>query len=135
MSDITRTPPDRFARAMALYRAGKLQEAEALCTAIVKTIEHFDTLYLLANIQFRLGRPGEALANYEAALALKPGHPEALYNRAIALQGLRRFEEALANYDRALAVKPDFAAAWINRGIALRDLKRSDAALASYHGH
>jgi protein O-GlcNAc transferase len=132
MSDIPLTPPDRFARAMALYRAGDLHDAETLCTAIVKTVEHFDTLYLLANIQVRLGRPSEALANYEAALALEPEHPGALYNRAIVLQGLRRFEEALAGYDRALAVKPDFAAAWINRGIALRDLKRSSEALASY---
>jgi protein O-GlcNAc transferase len=132
MSDIKRTPPDRFAHAIELYRAGKLREAEALCRAIVNTVEHFDTRYLLANIQFRLGRPREALASYEAALALRPEHPEALYNRAIALQGLRRFEEALASYDQALAVKSDFAAAWINRGIALRDLKRPNEALASY---
>jgi protein O-GlcNAc transferase len=132
MSELTLTAPDPFAHAMALYRAGRLHDAEALCTAIAKSGEHFDTLYLLANIQFRLGRASDALANYEAALALKPEHPQALYNRAIVLQGLRRFEEALASYNQALAVKPDFAAAWINRGTALRDLKRYNEALASY---
>jgi protein O-GlcNAc transferase len=132
MSDLTPSAPHPFAHAMALYRAGSLHDAEALCTAIAKTGEHFDTLYLLANIQFRLGRPSEALANYEAALALKPGHPQALYNRAIVLQRLRRFEEALASYNQAVAVKPDFAAAWINRGTALRDLKRHNEAVASY---
>ena len=132
MSDLTLTAPDPFAHAMALYRAGRLHHAEALCTAIATTGQHFDTLYLLANIQFRLGRPNDALANYEAALALNPEHPQALYNRAIVLQGLRRFEDALASYNQALAVKPDFAAAWINRGTALRDLKRYNEALASY---
>ena len=82
MSDLTLTAPDPFAHAMALYRAGRLHDAEALCTAIAKTGQHFDTLYLLANVQFRLGRPNDALANYEAALALNPEHPQALYNRA-----------------------------------------------------
>jgi hypothetical protein len=78
MSDLTLTAPDPFAHAMALFRAGRLHDAEALCTAIAKTGDHFDTLYLLANIQFRPRRPNDALANYEAALALNPEHPQAL---------------------------------------------------------
>jgi tetratricopeptide (TPR) repeat protein len=110
MSDVTLTPSDPLARALGLYRAGKFEDAEAICAAIVKVqVEHFDPVYLLANIQFRLGRPTEALASYEAALALKPEHPEALFNRAIVLHRLRRLEEAMASYNRALAVKPGFA--------------------------
>lgn len=90
-SDVTLTPPDPLARALRLYRARKFQDAEAICAAIVKVqIQHFDPVYLLANIQFRLRRPTEALASYEAALALRPEHPGALCNRASPRSSPRR---------------------------------------------
>jgi tetratricopeptide (TPR) repeat protein len=69
---------------------------------------YFDALHLLAAAQFRTGRPAEALANYEAALAIKPQAADVLNNRAIALKALGRFDEAIASYDSALAVQLDF---------------------------
>jgi predicted O-linked N-acetylglucosamine transferase (SPINDLY family) len=110
MSGIARTLPYRFARATELYRAGKLRDAEVLCMAIVKTVAHFGSLYLLANIQFRLGRPSEALAHYEAALALEPEHPpnsrREAEHRGIAADRLIfaprvPYREYLANYQLA----------------------------------
>lgn len=41
-----------------------------------------------------LKRFDEAHANYDQALALRPDHADALYNRGIALMELRRPEEA-----------------------------------------
>ena len=46
-----------------------------------------------------------------ARSALRPDYAEALNNRGVTLQELKRFEEALASYDRALG-----AAAGLCRG-------------------
>ncbi|MDA0268046.1 MAG: tetratricopeptide repeat protein [Cyanobacteria bacterium] len=66
-----------------------------------------------------LGRYEEAIAAYDAALAIKPDKHEALNNKGIALGNLGRYEEAIAAYDAALAIKPDDHQALNNKGIAL----------------
>jgi len=76
-------------------------------------------------------RYAEALADYDAALALQADFAAAWNNRGIALHELRRYEEALASYDRALSLQPEFAVAWNNRGNTLLDLKDYPAALDS----
>jgi tetratricopeptide (TPR) repeat protein len=78
-----------------------------------------------------LKRPAEALASYDRAIAFKPDHAEAYYNRGNILREFERLEEALSSYDRAIALKPNYAEAYSSRGIALKDLKRSEAALVS----
>jgi tetratricopeptide (TPR) repeat protein len=80
----------------------------------------------------QLGRYGEALADYDGAVALKTDYVEALGNRGIVLQRLTRHQEALASYDRALAINSGYADAWSNRGDILQQLGRYDEALASY---
>jgi predicted O-linked N-acetylglucosamine transferase (SPINDLY family) len=131
--EIALTLPDAFKRAAAAYHAGRFEEAEALCRAILRRKgNHFDTLHLLAVVRSGLGRPQEALASYEKALAIKPDHAEALNNRGVALQDLKRFDEALASYDAALAIKPNYAEGFYNRGNVLQELKRLQDALASY---
>jgi tetratricopeptide (TPR) repeat protein len=87
---------------------------------------------LLGNVQMRLGRFADAQASYEAALALRPGHPDALGNRAVALAEQGRLEAAIAGYRLALAVRPDYPEAHYNLGNALRALRRVDGAAASY---
>ena len=80
----------------------------------------------------RLGRPKEALAGYEQALAIDPTHVEALFNRGNALAALKRPEEALASYTEVIRLKPDHALAFHNRAVVLQMLGRFDEALASY---
>ena len=77
----------------------------------------------MAVVQSRLGKKDEALASYDRALKVRPDFAEALYNRGVTLQELKRFEEALASYDRALKVRPDFVEALYNRGNTLEELK------------
>jgi hypothetical protein len=79
-----------------------------------------------------LGRHQEAVAEFEAALALSPNNPSAHYNRGISLFGLGHYAEAVAAYDRALLIAADHVKAWNNRGLALQALNRHDEALASY---
>jgi tetratricopeptide (TPR) repeat protein len=87
---------------------------------------------MLGNVLLTQYRNEEALASYDKALAIQPDFAEALCNRGVSLQGLKRYDEALASYDKALAIKPDFAEALCNRGNVLKELKRYDEALASY---
>ena len=63
-----------------------------------------------------LGRFEEALAGFDAALALKPDYVEAHYNRGNALRDLLRLEEAKQSFDRAVAIDPAFAPAYRNKG-------------------
>ena len=73
-----------------------------------------------------LGRPDEALASYDQALALRPDDANTFNNRGSALMALGHAEEALASYDRALAIKPDHAEA--------RDLLQRAVELAGSYG-
>ena len=127
------TLSDSFNRAVALYRAGHLDEAEALCSAIVRAqAEDFHAFHLLAVVQLQLGRLHEALTSFDKALAIKPDYAEALIDRGATLHNLQRFEEALASVDKALAVKPDHPEALYDRGITLQHLTRFEEALASF---
>ncbi len=58
------------------------------------------------NILQKLHRFEEALASYEAALALRSTYVDAWCGRGVALKELGRFAEALASFEAALAIDP-----------------------------
>jgi tetratricopeptide (TPR) repeat protein len=64
------------------------------------------------------GRPSEALASYQQALAVRPDCVPALNNRGVALRNLGRLAEALASFDAALEIQPEHLDALNNRGKA-----------------
>ena len=103
------------AQASALYRAGQFAESERIS----------------GDVLMALGRYREALARYEAALALEPLLATALYSSAAALRALGRFEEALTRAHAALALQPT-AQAYFQQAGALRDLGRFSEAVASF---
>ncbi|SOB86855.1 Putative 2OG-Fe(II) oxygenase [Sphingomonas guangdongensis] len=78
------------------------------------------------------GRPAEALALFDRALAIAPDLHEAAVNRAIMLQRLGRTREALADLrarERSLAAVPRY---WTTRASAERALGDVAAAATSY---
>jgi tetratricopeptide (TPR) repeat protein len=79
-----------------------------------------------------LGRYEDAIAAWDAALAIKPVGHEALYNKGVALGNLGRHEDAIATWDAALAIKPDGHEAFNNKGVALDELGRYEEAIAAY---
>ncbi|MGQ0677710.1 MAG: tetratricopeptide repeat protein, partial [Rhodospirillales bacterium] len=85
-----------------------------------------------ANLLRGLNRLADALAGFERAVALDPGHAAAWNNRGVVLKALGRLDQAVESYDRALAAKPDFAEAAANRGLAFRSRGSGADALASY---
>ena len=57
----------------------------------------------------------EALASFEEALSLEPGHGEALVKRGQALERLGRTEAAIQSYDRAIAADSSLTVAYLYR--------------------
>jgi len=70
-----------FERANQQYDLGKFNEAERLYNSIIDTGHYSPELfYNLGNTEFRLEKSGQAILNYERALALSPNNPEAQAN-------------------------------------------------------
>ena len=65
------------------------------------------------------GKLDEAVAEYRAAIRLKPDYAEAHYNLGIALTDQGKLDEAVAEYRAAIRLQPDYAEAHYNLGIAL----------------
>ncbi len=72
------------------------------------------------------GRPAEAVALYERALALAPEYAEAHNNLGVALVALGRTDEAIAHYREAVRIWPRFPRAYGNLGAALAMVGRTD---------
>ena len=62
---------------------------------------------------------GEAMAQFDEALRLKPDDPEAHLDLGVVLAGQGKIREAIAQYSAALRSKPDYPRAHLNLGAAL----------------
>ena len=80
----------------------------------------------------RNGRMQEAIAHFNNAFELDPGHGDAHYNLANALRRLGRVDEALAHYEKALEINPRNVLAHYNLGAMFAQNGRVDEALAHY---
>jgi tetratricopeptide (TPR) repeat protein len=129
----TLDPQAQFHQALALYRAGQLVQAQALCESVIKTQpEHIAAIHVLGTIAYRTGNYLKALDLIGKVIDVYPNNADLHANRGDALQELRQFDAAVASYDRAIALRPAFADAYHARGNALQKLDRQDAAIASY---
>ncbi|EIM76951.1 hypothetical protein A3SI_08506 [Nitritalea halalkaliphila LW7] len=63
----------------------------------------------------------KAIDFYTEALAIDPNYRDALYNRALALERLRRFDEAIYDYGLILAANDQDYEVWFLRGLAHLD--------------
>ncbi|MDD2868198.1 tetratricopeptide repeat protein [Neomegalonema sp.] len=81
------------------------------------------------------GRPKEALAEFDRALKLEPGHLKAIYERAALLMETNRPAEALAGFEAYLKADPQDSDARRNRARLLLALGRwpeAEAAFAAF---
>jgi tetratricopeptide (TPR) repeat protein len=77
------------------------------------------------------GHLNDAIAQYEAALRLKPDLAEAHYTLGVAwAHSPERLNDAIAQYEEALRLKPDYAEAHNNLGNALNAEGRTREAIA-----
>lgn len=90
--------------------------------------------YAIARAHQVLEQWPQALAAYDAVLALEPNHVRALVLRALVLHQLDRRSEAMASLEAALAIDPANATALANRArllLLLEDGARAESALRS----
>jgi len=114
-----------FGAAVDHFEAGRLDDAEAACRAILgKDAEQPDALFLLGLIAQRRGNVAEAVERIRAAIKISRRNP--LFHNALGVAQAARGHggEAVAAFREALALAPRYADAHVNLGNAL--LKRGD---------
>lgn len=120
-------------QAMMLHQAGKVTEAAAIYTKILRAHPaQLECLHYLGVAHIQGGRPAEALPLLERALAQRANDTSLQSNHGLALSGLGRHADALRSLDKALALNPRMPEALNNKGWALRHLHRLDEALAAF---
>ncbi len=89
---------------------------ETLDSAIQRYGNDADLRGIRGSLLLQRGELGAALADVDKAVALKPGDPLHLTNRAQIYRAFKRDEEALADLNKALEISPDLISARYNRG-------------------
>jgi predicted TPR repeat methyltransferase len=117
---------------MVLHDLGRFADAAVSAErALAARPAYPDALLALGNALQALERQAEAVAAYDAALALG-GRADIWCARGAALKKSGQLEAALASYDAALQLHPDYALAAHYRANALRALGRPGEAVAAY---
>lgn len=73
-----------------------------------------------------------AIAEYGAAIRIRPDYPEAHNNLGPALAKMGRVQDAVAQFEEAIRLRPNYADAHNNLGVALASQGNFDAAIAEY---
>ena len=88
--------------------------------------------YRLGNAMYELGLYHTAIADYAAAIRLRPDYAFAYNNRGNAKAALQQYEAAIADYAAAIRLKPNYAGAYNNRGLAKAALGQYFPAISDY---
>ncbi len=92
-ADLRAQNAEAISNANSEYNAGRYAEAAELYESAVRGGETNAALfYNLGNARFRLGEMGQAILQYERALALEPQHPEAAANLQLARDKARALQ-------------------------------------------
>ncbi len=123
--------------AYAAATAGRAEEAIGLFTKALASIDlsvndRAEALTTRGNIRDDLGRSELALADYDAAIALKSDYYWAYYNRGVLHVKRGEYPQAFADYEKSIALKPDYAPAYQARGNAYDDTGEFLKAMADY---
>ena len=124
---------DAYVWAVALYRDGRLAEAETACRALLvahgRTVERFT---LLGDILQSQGKFKESVGAYRDGLQCDDGHLPAWYGAGCGFNNLLEYGGAIPCWERALAIDPDHVATHHNYGKSLFELGETDLALAQF---
>jgi Flp pilus assembly protein TadD len=101
-----------FDRANAEHAAGRSDEAEAICRALLAIDEgYFGAWHLRGIIALRSGDPAAALSLIERAVALAPKRADCRNSLGFVYKALDRRADAEAAFGEAVALDPDFVEA------------------------
>ena len=91
-----------------------------------------DTYFLWGNAKHKTGNYRGAIADYTAAIRLKPDYFLAYGNRGNAKARLEQYFDAITDYDMVIKLKPDSSKAYNGRGAAKANLGQHSAAISDY---
>ena len=118
--------------ALALHRAGRLEEAKRLYDALLAAEpDNPDAWQLLGLIALSRGDPGTAAANIRRAIAVQPNAAVYHVNLGLALRQGGDLTGAIASYRRAVQIEPGLAEAHNNLGNCLRETGDAEGAVAA----
>lgn len=112
--------------------AGQENNIESLTEIIEKNPQDANTLNLRGTAYGQIGDYKNAMADFNAALKIKPDFPQAYANRALVFVRIEKLPRAIADYDRAIEINPDYAAAYVGRGDVHRLLNNHRKAIADF---
>ncbi|MGY0560941.1 methyltransferase domain-containing protein [Luteimonas sp. A277] len=122
-----------FEQAIEHHRNHRLQAAEQLYRqALVLVPDRVSLLVNLSAVLIGQGRTDEASALSQQALAIEPGHPDALEHLAACSQAKLDPEERLRRIEADLLRQPQDAGLHNQRGLLLHDMARPEEACASF---
>ncbi len=114
-------------------QTGFWKSSEALWThTLACTTGNYVAHYYLGTTAFKKGRVDEAITQYQEALQIKPGYPEACNAIGLALREKGRVDEAITYYQTALQIDPDYVSVHNNLGNALLQRGRVDEAITHF---
>ncbi|HEX3528260.1 MAG TPA: sulfatase-like hydrolase/transferase [Thermoanaerobaculia bacterium] len=117
---------------LLLAQSGRTQEALEVLQPLSSQSAAPATLTVMAHALADAGRPDEATALLERALAADAQNAEAHELLGTIDLGLRKPEEARAHLRQAVALNPRLPAAWNSLGVALYAVEGPDAALKAW---
>ena len=91
-----------------------------------------EVYYNRGGAKLELGEFVETIADYNAAIQLKPDYAEAYHNRGVVKIQLNQPNEALVDLNEAIQLKPDYAEAYHNRGVVKIQLNQPNEAIADF---
>jgi predicted TPR repeat methyltransferase len=122
-----------FDAALALHRAGRLEEAgDAYRALLAAQPSHAGALHLLGVVEGQCGRFAQAAEAIERSLLLEGGVAAAHANLGNARHALGQFEASLASCREALRLEPSNRSALLGQGKACWSLGHLFEALDSY---
>ncbi|MEY3445084.1 MAG: hypothetical protein RLZZ519_3365, partial [Bacteroidota bacterium] len=113
----TKELEERYAKAVAAHKAGRIAEAETLYAQILKTVPQADAVLTnMAAIQYSKGNLEQAMKFVDRALAVNPINLDALINRAATWLALGDHDQAFTTYEQVLKLDEKNATANYNLG-------------------
>jgi predicted TPR repeat methyltransferase len=120
-------------QAVALHRAGRLEEARRAYERILATdTRHVTALHFLGVLHHQTGRSDDGIAAIRRAIELDPEYVDALNNLGNILRETNQFDAAFDCYQRVVELMPSHADAWNNLGVMLRGRGQYDDAERAY---
>ena len=109
----------------------------AACTRLLRqsrigTDDRASIFYDRAQAYARAGKSDSALADYSAALHLKPDFVQALNNRGSLYRSIGELDSAISDFSAVIALEPKRDGAYVNRGIANTEAGRYDHAIGDF---